>query len=89
MRDVATWTDTFLHLDNFEAILFYTTFMTSIWIWLSVSGWLFVKYAANFQTVLRALQFALPIKTKPMRAIGEAAALVAVFIILIVGAFGD
>lgn len=55
-------------------ITFATTLFTSVWVWLCLLGWGFVRNAARFQTLLQALQFALPIKTSPMRAIGEIAA---------------
>lgn len=55
-------------------VFFYSTLFTSVWVWLFVISWLFVIYSAHFQRVLAMLQFVLPIKTRPIRAIGEVAA---------------
>jgi hypothetical protein len=65
-----------------------TTLFTSAWLWLFVVGWMALRNAARFQLLLKALQFTLPIKTKPMRAIGEVAALATGLGFLLIGIIG-
>ena len=55
--------------------------------WLFVTGWYVFRHAARFQMLLAALQWALPIKTKPMRAIGEVAALGTALAFVVLGVF--
>jgi amino acid transporter len=69
-------------------VFLYSTFFTSVWVWLTIIGWFFVRNAARIQTVLSVLQFILPIKTKPMRAIGEVAAMVTAIVFVLFGFFG-
>jgi hypothetical protein len=81
-----------LEQDFFEpftgGVFFYSTFFTSLWIWLFAFGWLFIINGSRFQKILAALQFALPIKTKPMRAIGEVAALLTALVFIVLGGLG-
>ena len=43
---------------------------------------------SRFQRILAFLQFVLPVKTKPMRAIGEVAALVTALVFIVLGILG-
>ena len=54
-------------------IYFMTTFVTSVWLWVYVVGVFGIRTLARSQRLLNALRFALPIDTKPLRAIGTAA----------------
>ena len=54
-------------------IFFYSTFFTSVWVWLYAGSIALIRLGAHSAPVLRVLQFALPIRTKPLRAIGTVA----------------
>lgn len=69
-------------------VFLYSTLFTSAWIWLFVAGWFVVRNGSRFQKVLAILQFALPIRTKPMRALGEVAALVTALTFIFLGILG-
>lgn len=55
-------------------IFFYSTFFTSLWVWMYFLSWAIIRLAARGRHVLVFLQWALPIKERPLRAIGEVAA---------------
>jgi hypothetical protein len=87
LREVSGTAETparFLNLGFF----YYSTLLTSLWLWLFIAGWAVVRSAARFQTLLGWLQFALPIRTKPMRAIGEVAALITALVFVVLAIFG-
>ena len=69
-------------------VYFYSTLFTSVWVWLFVAGWFVVRNGARFQKGLAVLQFTLPIKTKPMRSIGEVAAIVTALAFVVLGILG-
>jgi hypothetical protein len=69
-------------------VTYLTTLFTSVWVWVFIIGWAVVQNGSRFQIILRVLQFALPIKTKPMRAIGEVAALVTALAFIALAIFG-
>ncbi len=69
-------------------VFLYSTLFTSAWLWLFLIGWGFVRYGTGVQRVLGALQFALPIKTKPIRAIGEVAAVTTAIAFVVLGILG-
>lgn len=69
-------------------VFFYSTLFTSVWLWFLITGWFAVRNTARFTKVLEALKFALPITTKPMRAIGEVSALATALAFILLGAFG-
>lgn len=60
---------------GYVGIFIYSTFFTSIWVWLWAIGWGSLRLAARLVPVLRFLQWALPIETHPVRALGETAAI--------------
>lgn len=57
------------------APLLYSTFFTSFWVWLSAVSWAIIRNLARIQRGVEVLKFVLPIKEKPMRAVGEVASL--------------
>ena len=69
-------------------ILYVTTLFTSVWVWLYGIGWIIVYNGSRIQRILEILQFLLPIKIRPMRAIGEAAAIVTALFFVILGGLG-
>lgn len=54
-------------------IFFFSTFLTSVWVWLFALSSGIIQLAARSGALLRTLQFVLPIKTKPLRSIGMVA----------------
>lgn len=54
-------------------IFVYSTFFTSVWVWLYISSMALIRLASHSQLLIRFLQFALPIQEKPLRAIGTVA----------------
>lgn len=67
----------------------FSTFFTSIWLWLFVSGWVLIHIFAGFRNTWRFLVWALPVRTKPLRAIGEVAALIVALCFIIGGIFSS
>ncbi len=61
-------------------ILFYSTFFTSIWLWVYVSGIFTIRLLAQMAPLIKFLQWALPIKREPMCCIGVVAFLPATLI---------
>lgn len=57
------------------SVYFYTTFFTSFWIWIYVAARALVRGTAVSGRALQFLQWALPIRSKPVRSIGEVAAM--------------
>lgn len=58
------------------AISLCTTYFTSVWVWLYITGWLCINLFSMFEPLVRLLRFILPIRSHPMRAIGEVAAMI-------------
>ena len=56
---------------QFAAIFIWTTFFTSIWIWIFLLSYLLIRIGFQFRGGIRFLQYALPIQEKPLRAIGQ------------------
>lgn len=74
---------------NEEALLLisiYTTYFTSIWIWLFLASWVLTALITRLSNVLRILQWALPIRTKPLRALGVVSASLVALVYLAMGA---
>lgn len=57
-------------------IFLYSTFFTSVWVWLTALGWGAIRLIALAPPLLRAMQYLLPIKERPLRSIGEVAAVI-------------
>ena len=57
-------------LANHHYAYFYTTFFTSVWLWLYVSSTALIRMASRSDPLLRFLRYILPIEDKPLRAIG-------------------
>lgn len=57
-------------------IFLYSTFFTSLWVWLTALGWGATRLLAKSPPLLRLAKRALPIETHPMRSIGEVAAVI-------------
>lgn len=51
-------------------IFFYTTFFTSVWVWLFALAWGAMRLATRFEPGIRFLIWALPIQDYPIRSIG-------------------
>lgn len=67
---------TFSGLDGAVGIFLYSTFVTSVWVWLTALGWGAIRLVAKAPPLLRAMQYMLPIEERPMRSIGEVAAVI-------------
>ena len=59
--------------DTTIGVFFYSTYFTSVWVWLYVASRSLLRLLAASAPLLRALKFVLPIEQKPLRAIGTAA----------------
>ena len=59
-----------------------TMFTMSFWIWGAGSGASLLRGLSRFDTALRAIQYVLPIETKPIRSIGIFIALIAMIILV-------
>ena len=62
---------------QFLFVPFWTTFLTSIWLWLSVVAQLATRLAAPLRQSFAVLQQALPIEDRPLRAVGAVTAAIA------------
>lgn len=51
-------------------ILFATTIFTSIWVWLAFLAFIFFAAARKSKTIVKMLQYSLPVEEKPLRSIG-------------------
>lgn len=67
---------TFSGSDGALGIFLYSTFFTSVWVWLTALGWGVTRLLAKSPPLIRLMNRALPIDTHPMRAIGEVAAVI-------------
>lgn len=54
-------------------VYFYSTMLTSIWLWLSGLGFLVMRFLVALKPVFAFLAWALPVDTHPMRAMGTVA----------------
>jgi hypothetical protein len=54
-------------------VFFYSTFLTSIWIWLYAAGIYTIRMMHISTHALKLLKWILPIRSKPLRAVGTAA----------------
>ena len=54
-------------------IFFYSTFFTSVWVWLYAASVGLIRFASRSDRLFRAIKFILPIEEKPLRAIGTVA----------------
>lgn len=61
---------------RFVAIFLYSTFFTSVWVWLTALGWGATLLLAKSPPLLNFMNRVLPIDTHPMRSIGEVAAVI-------------
>jgi hypothetical protein len=68
--------------------LYVSTLFASMWIWLSALGWLLIRLSARAGALLGRLLAVLPVRTHPMRAIGEAAAMFFGLLFLVTGLLG-
>lgn len=63
-------------IEGIGGIFLYSTYFTSVWVWLTALGWGAIRLMAIAPPLLRAMQYLLPIETHPLRSIGEVAALI-------------
>ncbi len=61
---------------SFLAIFLYSTYFTSVWVWLTALGWWAIRVMAKAPPLLKAMQYLLPIDERPLRSIGEVAAVI-------------
>ncbi|MCZ6643403.1 MAG: hypothetical protein O7F71_17665 [Gammaproteobacteria bacterium] len=62
---------------NLLGVFFYSTFFTSVWLWLFGLSHLLVTLASRTGPLLRAVKYILPIDEKPFRSLGIIAGLIA------------
>lgn len=62
----------------FMSLYFFSTFFTSAWIWLYAFAQGVVRSAHRLDTIVKCLQFMLPIEERPFRSIGIVATILAV-----------
>lgn len=64
-------------ISGLPGVVLYSTFFTSVWVWLTALGWGSIRLMAMAPPLLQAMQYLLPIKERPLRSIGEVAAMIA------------
>ena len=62
---------------SFYSVYFYSTFFTSIWIWLFGLSNLLISLFSRFGPVLKVVKYILPVDEKPFRSIGLVAGAIA------------
>jgi len=78
--------------DSFSLSIFamiVTTLFTSIWVWAMSIGWAISRNITTIRTVWRIAQYVLPIRTKPLRAVGIAASGALLLIAISAGLIGS
>lgn len=76
--------------DGLLGPVFYSTFFTSLWLWLYALSQVAVRLAGRIAPALTFLKWALPIEERPLRSLGlVAAALACVAYWAIALVFGD
>lgn len=65
---------------NQFGIFFYSTFLTSIWIWFFGVSYMFLSLIAQSGPAIKLLKYILPIEDKPFRSIGIVSGLIALII---------
>ena len=67
------------------AIYFYSTFFTSVWIWLYAISQVLIRSCTRIDWVVRILQYILPLEDRPFRSIGIICSLIACCFFWVVG----
>ncbi len=62
---------------RFLAIPVWTTYFTTVWVWLYFVAQFLMRLATPLSRTLRFLKYALPVEQRPLRAVGQVMALVA------------